>query len=198
MNRLVAATGNKGKLNEIKCILKDFDLEVVSMYNAGVKNAIKETGRTFKENALLKAETVFEITGEMVMADDSGLEVDYLNGAPGVYSARFAGEGATDEENNSKLLKLLHGVSFKKRSARFVCCIAVFLSSKEYFTVSGKCEGYIGLKPRGDKGFGYDPLFFMPEYEMSMAEIGMTHKNVISHRGKALKKMVKKLKKIYD
>lgn len=194
MRKLVVASKNKGKLKEIEEILAGMPFEVVSMETAGIGNDIEETGSTFEENALIKAREIYEITKEMVMADDSGLEVDYLNGAPGVYSARFAGEGATDEQKNQKLLDLLRDVPFDKRKARFVCVIAVFFRNGEYFTVRGTCEGYIALKPEGKNGFGYDPLFYMPEYNMTTAQMEPEQKHMISHRGRALKLMVEKLK----
>lgn len=194
MRRFIVATKNKGKLEEIKEILRDFPYEVISMEEAGITVDIEETGTTFEENAMIKAEEIFRITGETVMADDSGLEVDYLNGAPGIYSSRFAGEGATDEDKNRKLLKLLEGVPFEKRTARFVCVIAVIFPDGQRFTVRGTCDGYIGFEPVGDNGFGYDPLFYVPEYNMTTAQMEPGLKNKISHRGKALAKMVEELK----
>ena len=194
MKRFIVATKNKGKLEEIKEILQDFPYEVISMEEAGIIKDIEETGNTFEENALVKAEEIFRATGEMVMADDSGLEVDYLDGAPGIYSSRFAGEGATDEDKNKKLLQLLEGVPFEKRSARFVCVIAVIFPDGQHFTVKGTCDGYIGFEPIGDNGFGYDPLFFLPEYNMTTAQMEPEQKNRISHRGRALVKMVEELR----
>lgn len=195
MKKFIAATKNKGKLHEIAEILSDFPFEVVSMESAGIEKDIEEYGKTFEENALIKAMEVHKMTGEMVMADDSGLEVDYLDGAPGIYSSRFAGEGATDEDKNNKLLKLLEGVPFEKRSARFVCVIAVAFSENNYFTVKGTCEGFIGLKPEGTNGFGYDPLFYIPEYKVTTAQMKSEDKHRISHRGKALRAMTEELKK---
>ncbi|HHV98792.1 MAG TPA: XTP/dITP diphosphatase [Clostridiaceae bacterium] len=194
MKRFIVATKNKGKLEEIKEILRDFPYEVISMEEAGITIDIEESGTTFEENAMIKAEAIFQATGEMVMADDSGLEVDYLDGAPGIYSSRFAGEGATDEEKNKKLLKLLEGVPFEKRSARFVCVIAVIFTDGQRFTVKGTCDGYIVFEPIGDNGFGYDPLFYVPEYKMTTAQMEPELKNSISHRGRALAKMVEELK----
>jgi len=194
MKRFIVATKNKGKLGEIKEILRDFPFEVISMEEAGITKDIEESGTTFEENAMIKAEEIFRATGEMVMADDSGLEVDYLGGAPGIYSSRFAGEGATDEEKNMKLLKLLEGVPFEKRSARFVCVIAVIFPDGQRFTVKGTCDGYIGFEPIGVNGFGYDPLFYLPEYNMTTAQLEPELKNRISHRGRALAKMVEELR----
>lgn len=195
MRKFLVATKNKGKLKEIEEILAGLPFEVVSMEQAGIDKDIEEYGTTFEENAMIKAKELYRLTGEMVMADDSGLEVDYLNGAPGIYSARFAGEGATDEDKNKKLLELLEGVPFEKRSARFVCVIAVVFPDGRSFTVKGTCDGYIGFAPQGTNGFGYDPLFFLPEYNMTTAQLDPDEKNKISHRGKALKAMVEKLKK---
>ena len=192
--RFVAATGNKGKLKEIKEILADFPLDVVSMGEAGIHDEIDETGKTFEENAVIKARYIAGLTNDIVIADDSGLEVDYLNGEPGIYSSRFAGEGASDEDKNSKLLRLLQGVPFEKRTGRFVCAVAVVFPDGRSFTVQGKCEGYIGEKPAGFNGFGYDPLFYVPGYEMTIAEMDTETKNSISHRGKALRMMVQELK----
>ena len=195
MRKFVVATKNNGKLKEISEILKDFPFEVISMEKIGILKDIEEYGTTFQENALIKAEEIYKLTGELVMADDSGIEVDYLDGAPGIYSARFAGIDATDEEKNNKLIKLLYGVEFERRTARFVCAIAVVLGEENYFTVKGVCEGYIGLEPKGINGFGYDPLFFIPEFNMTTAQMSSEDKHKISHRGKALRYMVEELKK---
>lgn len=193
MEKFIAATKNKGKLKEITGILADFPFRVVSMEQAAIYMDIEENGNTFEENALIKARNVSKATGEIVMADDSGLVVDYLNGAPGIYSARFAGDGATDEERNSKLLGLLEGIPFDKRTARFICAVAVVFPDGRFFTVEGSCEGYIGNRPSGENGFGYDPLFYIPEYGMTVAEMDSEIKNRISHRGRALRLMVDEL-----
>lgn len=196
MRKLIVATKNKGKMKEIEEILAGLPYEVVSMEDAGISQDIDEYGSTFEENALIKAKEIAEITGEMVMADDSGLEVDFLNGAPGIYSARYAGEGASDSDRNHKLLNALKDVPFEKRTARFVCAIAVVFPEGESFTVRGTCEGYIGFEPRGNHGFGYDPLFFIQEYHKTVAEMSSEQKNQISHRGSALRQMLKKLKEL--
>lgn len=196
MVRFIVATGNKGKLIEIREILKNYPFEVVSMSEAGIEIEIEETGCTFEENAVIKAKAISAVSNEIVMADDSGLEVDYLDGAPGVRSARFAGEGASDADKNNKLLGLLDGVPFEKRTARFVCVIAVVFPDGKWFTVRGSCEGYIGNKPAGTGGFGYDPLLFIPGYGMTIAEMDMETKNAISHRGNALRMMVAELERI--
>lgn len=195
MKKFIVATKNRGKLKEIKEILAKFPFEVLSMSDEGIEIDIEESGATFKENALIKAREVHNMTGEMVMADDSGLEVDYLDGAPGVYSARFAGEQSSDEEKNKKLLELLKDVPYEDRKARFVCVIAIILSNGEEFVVKGICEGYIGFKPEGKNGFGYDPLFIIPEFNMTTAQMKPEEKHKISHRGKALRLMAEQLKK---
>jgi XTP/dITP diphosphohydrolase len=195
MRRFIAATKNKAKLKEIKDILYEFPFKILSMEDVGIKKDIVENGSTFKENALIKASEIYKVTGETVMADDSGLEVDYLDGAPGVHSSRFAGEGKSDDEKSRKLLYLLKDVPFEKRTARFVCAIAVVFTDGRYFTVEGTCNGYIGLKPEGENGFGYDPIFYMPEYNMTTAQMKAEEKNKVSHRGKALNLMVEELKR---
>lgn len=194
MKKFIVATRNKGKLKEIEEILRGMNLEVISMEQAGIDEDIEEYGSTFEENALIKAREVHKITGELVMADDSGLEVDFLNGAPGIYSSRFAGEGASDADRNNKLLQLLENVPFENRKARFVCAIAVILPDGSHFTVRGTFEGYIGLEPIGENGFGYDPLFYVPEYDKTAAQLEPSQKHEISHRGKALKLMLSELK----
>lgn len=198
MRRFVIATKNRGKLKEIEEILEGLPFAVVSMEGVGITKDVEECGNSFEENAFIKAQEVYEACGEMVMADDSGLEVDYLDGAPGIYSSRFAGEGANDTDRNNKLLSLLKDVPFEKRKARFVCVIVVILSKQEYFTVKGTAEGYIGFEPKGDNGFGYDPLFFVPEYNMTSAQMKPSKKHEISHRGKALRMMLEELKKRLD
>ncbi len=195
MRKLIVATKNSGKLKEIREILGGLPYEVISMEDAGITDDIEETGSTFEENALIKAREINKKTGQMVMADDSGLEVDYLNGAPGIYSSRFAGEGATDEDKNNKLLELLKDVPVPNRTARFVCVIAVVFPDGTHFTVRGTCEGYIGHKPEGSNGFGYDPLFYIPRFNMTTAQMSSDKKHEISHRGKALRMMVEELKK---
>ncbi len=191
--RLIAATKNKGKLEEIAQIMAQLPYDIVPMAQAGVKESIEETGSTFEENALMKAMSVWEITGETVLADDSGLEVDYLDGAPGVHSARYAGEGATDKDKNNKLLDALSGVSADKRTARFVCAIAVVFPDGRSIIVRGTCEGMITFNEQGDYGFGYDPLFYIPEQGLTLAQIDSEQKNRLSHRGDALRKLAEML-----
>lgn len=191
----VVATRNEGKIKEIREIMKCFPFNIISMEQYGITGDIEETGTSFEENALIKATAVHKTSGGFVMADDSGLEVDFLNGSPGIYSSRFAGENASDKDRNDKLLKLMEGVPFEKRTARFVCAVAVVLPDGTYFTVRGTCEGYIAFEVKGDNGFGYDPLFYMPEYEKTVAQMPKEVKNSVSHRGKALKLMVEELGK---
>jgi XTP/dITP diphosphohydrolase len=193
--RLIAATRNKGKLEEIAQILKQFPFNVVSMTEAGVTDDIEETGSTFEENALIKAKKVWEATGksEIVLADDSGLEVDYLDGAPGVYSARYAGEGASDADRNRKLIEALSGVPADKRGARFVCAIAMIFPDGKDLIVRGTCEGMIAYEPAGSNGFGYDPLFYVPSIGATIAQMNAETKNGISHRGNALRLLAERL-----
>lgn len=195
MKRFIVATKNEGKLKEIRKVLEGMPFEVISMVQAGINDDIEENGKTFEENSYIKASYIARITGEIVMADDSGLEVDCIDGAPGIYSARFNGIGAKDIDNNNKLLTMMSNVPMEERSARFVSAICVVLPDGNNFTVRGTCEGYIGFDPKGDKGFGYDPLFYLPEFKKTMAEMNLDEKNKVSHRGKALKLMIEELKK---
>ncbi|HDD43290.1 MAG TPA: XTP/dITP diphosphatase [Candidatus Desulfofervidus auxilii] len=194
--KLVLATRNKGKIKEIKALLSDMSIEILSLSDFKNIPKIPETGKSFLENAINKAKTVAYLTGYWALADDSGLCVDYLNGAPGIYSARFAGENATDKENNEKLLRLLKDVSWEKRKAAFICIIALCNKEGKCITCEGKCEGIITFEPKGEYGFGYDPIFFVPAYKKTMAELPPEIKNRISHRAKALEKMKEILKKI--
>lgn len=194
MKRIIVATKNKGKINEIKEILGYHSFEVVSIEEAGIFCDIEEDGTTFEENALIKARQIFHKTHTIVIADDSGLEVDYLNGAPGIYSARFAGANASDSDRINHLLLHLQGVPLDKRSARFVCAIAAVLSEKDFFCVKGTCEGYINESPIGNNGFGYDPVFFIQEYGLTLAQMESSQKHKLSHRGKALIQMANILK----
>ena len=188
--KIIAATKNRGKLKEIAQLLSNLPYDVISMTEAGMTDEIDETGATFEENALIKARAVWKVTGETVLADDSGLEVDHLGGAPGVYSARYAGEGATDADRNKKLLSALSGVPADKRSARFVCSIALIFPDGRELVVRGTCEGYIADGPAGFNGFGYDPLFYVPEFGQTIAQMDHEIKNSISHRGNALRKIL--------
>ncbi len=189
MRRIIFATGNAGKLREIREIMADMDVEVVSMKEAGIRVDIEENGATFEENARIKAETIAAYTDDIVLADDSGLEVDYLNKEPGVYSARYMGEDTSYEIKNQAILERLAGVPKEKRTARFVCAIAAVLPDKQVLVTRETIEGYIGEKPAGINGFGYDPIFYVDEYKCSTAELSEEEKNAISHRGKALRAM---------
>lgn len=193
MKRIIFATGNAGKMKEIKEILKDIPYEVVSMKEAGVTADIVENGTTFEENALIKARTIAELTGELAMADDSGLEVDYLDKAPGIYSARFLGEDTSYEIKNQYLIEQLNGVEGKDRSARFVCAIACVWPDGTSKVCRATIEGELAKKPAGENGFGYDPIFYVPQFGKTTAELSLDEKNEISHRAKALREMKKEL-----
>jgi XTP/dITP diphosphohydrolase len=195
MRNIIVATKNKGKYHEIKGILTDMPFNVLSMEDMNLDIDIVENGNTFEENSLIKAREVCKLTGDIVIADDSGLEIAYLNGRPGIHSSRFGGENTTDEERNRKLLTILEKVPFEKRKARFVCVIAVVYPEGNYFTVKGTCDGYIDFEPKGKNGFGYDPIFYVPEYDMTTAQMEPKEKHKISHRGKALKLMIEELKR---
>ncbi len=194
MKKIIFATGNAGKMKEIREILKDMDAEVLSMKEAEVDVEIVEDGKTFEENAVIKAKTVCELTGEIALADDSGLEIDYLNKEPGVYSARYMGEDTSYKIKNANLIERLEGVPLEKRTARFVCAIAAAFPDGTIKTVRATMEGYIGYEEKGENGFGYDPIFYLPEYGCSSAELSMEEKNKISHRGKALRAIKEELK----
>lgn len=189
MRRLIFATGNEHKMVEIREILGELPVEILSMKDVGIKADIVENGNTFEENALIKAKEVCKLAGEMVLADDSGLEIDYLNGEPGIYSARYMGEDTSYRIKNQNLIDRLEGVPDEKRTARFVCAIAAAFPDGRSFVVRGTVEGIIGYEERGANGFGYDPIFYLPERGVSTAEIPPEEKNSISHRGNALRKM---------
>lgn len=195
MSRIIFATGNAGKMREIKEILADMNMEILSMKEAGISADIKEDGTTFEENAVIKAKAIAELTNDIVLADDSGLEVDYLNKEPGIYSARYMGEDTSYTIKNQAIIDRLDGVPKEKRTARFVCAIAAVLPDGEVLTTRGTIEGYIGTKSAGVNGFGYDPIFYVDEYGCSTAELSEEQKNEISHRGKALRAMKEQLLK---
>ncbi|HHW67074.1 MAG: XTP/dITP diphosphohydrolase [Epulopiscium sp.] len=195
MRRIIFATKNKGKILEINEIMKDLNIEVVSMEEAGINIDVVEDGTTFEENAIIKVKEIMKITDDIVMADDSGLEIDFLNKAPGVYSARFEGENTPYDIKNKKILDMLSGVPDEKRTARFVCVIAAGFPDGEIITTKGTVEGRIGYEIKGENGFGYDPIFYVPEYDMTTAQMPRDLKNKISHRGKALEQMKRELKK---
>lgn len=187
MKKVIFATGNEGKMKEIREILGDLDIELLSLKDAGIQADIVEDGKTFEENAQIKARTICDLTGEIVLADDSGLEIDYLNKEPGIYSARYMGEDTSYRIKNANLIQRLEGVPDEKRTARFVCAIAAAFPDGSVKTVRAAMEGRIGYEERGENGFGYDPIFYLPEYGCSSAELSMEEKNKISHRGKALR-----------
>jgi XTP/dITP diphosphohydrolase len=191
--RLIVATGNEDKVREIDEILEGTGFEAVSMKQAGFNPDIVEDGKTFEENALIKASAVHSLCGEYVMADDSGICIDALDGAPGIYSARFCGENSTYEEKFKKIFEMLADVPEEKRTAKFVCAIAVVRPDGSSFTVRGEVEGVLHEEPKGENGFGYDPIFYVPEFGMTTAQMDPEVKNSISHRGRALRAMVEKL-----
>lgn len=189
MNKLIFATSNQGKMKEIREILKDLDVEVLSLKEAGIETDIVEDGKTFEENALIKARTIRDLTGYMVLADDSGLEVDALNKEPGIYSARYMGEDTSYDIKNKNIIERLDGLAGDERSARFVCVIAAAFPDGTEETRRGTIEGQIGFEIAGENGFGYDPIFYIPEFGCTTAELSPEQKNEVSHRGKALRKM---------
>ena len=191
MDKLVFATTNEGKVKEIKEILKDFPIEVVSMKEMGITADIEENGATFEENSLIKARALVKLTGLPALADDSGLEVDYLNGEPGIYSARYLGRDTDYDYKNNYIIDKLSGAKGEERSARFVCVISLVLPDGREFVERGVVEGLIGYEQKGENGFGYDPIFYLPEYGKTSAELPPEEKNRISHRGKALTAMKK-------
>lgn len=194
MKRIIFATGNADKMKEIREILADLPVEILSMKEAGIHADIIEDGKTFAENAVIKAKAISELTGEVVLADDSGLEIDYLNKEPGIYSARYMGEDTSYRVKNANLIQRLEGVPDEKRTARFVCAIAAAFPDGTVLTTEGTVEGIIGYEERGANGFGYDPIFFVPEFGCTTAELSEEQKNEISHRGKALRKMSAELR----
>lgn len=193
--KIIFATGNAGKMREIRDILGDMDVEVMSMKEAGIDIDIVEDGASFEENAVIKAKAVAACTDAVVLADDSGLEIDYLNREPGIYSARYLGEDTPYSVKNQKLLERMEGVPEEKRTARFVCAIAAVMPDGEVVTTLGTVEGRVGYQAAGENGFGYDPIFYMPEYGCTTAQFTEEQKNRISHRGKALEAMKCELKK---
>ena len=198
---LLFGTTNRGKLDEVQSYLKRLPLKTLALSSLGTWPAVVEDGATYEDNALKKARTLAEYSGYLTLADDSGLEVDTLNGAPGIYSARYCGEEGNDEKNNEKLLEELKRVAEEKRSARFVCVLALCApkshGGKEW-TVRESCEGRIAFSPKGYNGFGYDPIFFYPQLGKTFGEIDRETKTTVSHRGKALKKLTQLLPRVID
>ena len=193
MKQIILATKNKNKLVEVKAVLGK-DYEVLSMEDIGIDVDVEENGTTFEENAAIKAEAICKICGKPVMADDSGLEIDYLDKKPGVLSARFLGHDTSYDIKNAKILEMLEGVPEEKRTARFVCSIAVAFPDRETVVVRDTIEGIIGYESAGDNGFGYDPIFYFPLLGKTFAELSPEEKNSYSHRGEAIKLLVKYLK----
>ena len=187
MTRIVVATGNQGKLREIKEIFGQDMYDVVSMKECGIESDPEETGATFEENALIKCRAVAKLADALILADDSGLEVDALNKEPGIYSSRYMGEDTSYYVKNKNILERMEGIPDEKRTARFVCAMAALLPSGEEVVVRGTMEGRIGYEIKGENGFGYDPIFYLPQYGMTSAEITPEEKNAISHRGQAIR-----------
>ena len=190
MKEIVVATQNKHKIEEINKITKDFGFTLTYGKEAGIEGVeVVEDGETFEENSFKKANEIMKLTGKITIADDSGLMVDYLDGAPGVYSARFAGEDANDDDNNKKLIKLLEGVPYEKRTARYVSVITLVTPDGKKLVARGEVEGHIATEPSGNGGFGYDPYFIPEGYDKTFGNFTMEDKNKISHRGRALEKL---------
>lgn len=195
IEKIIFATGNEGKMREVRMILGDLGIQVISMKEAGVTAEADENGTTFEENAIIKAKEIMEKTGEIVLADDSGLEVDALGGEPGIYSARYMGYDTSYHIKNNSLIERLEGKTGEERSARFVCAIAACFPDGRVLTTRGTMEGQIGYEEKGENGFGYDPIFYLPEYQCYSAELPLEEKNKLSHRGKALRLMKEALQR---
>ncbi len=187
--RIVFATSNEGKMREIRMIMADLGIEILSMKEAGITADIVEDGTTFEENAIIKAKAISAICDDIVLADDSGLEIDYLNKEPGIYSARYMGEDTPYSVKNQNLIERLNGVEDSKRTARFVCVIAAAFPDGAVKTTKATIEGIIGHEPAGENGFGYDPIVYVPEFGKTTAQLTPEEKNKVSHRGKALELM---------
>lgn len=198
MKRLIFATGNEGKMKEVRMILADLGVEILSLKEAGIDVDVEENGTTFEENAAIKAKEISKLTGEIVLADDSGLEVDALNKEPGIYSARYMGYDTSYHIKNQNLIDRLEGKEGDERSARFVCAIAAAFPDGRVLITRGTMEGQIGYEERGTNGFGYDPILYLPEYGCCSAELSLEEKNKISHRGEALRLMKEELRKVQE
>ena len=192
--KIIFATSNQGKMDEIRMIMKDCPLPIVSLKEAGIDADIEENGKTFEENAIIKAETIMKLTGCLTLADDSGLEVDYINKEPGVLSARYLGYDTPYDIKNQSIIDRLKDAKGEERSARFVCAIAASFPDGTNITTRGTIEGRIGYEEVGDNGFGYDPIMYVPEYDRTTAQMDSEFKNKISHRGKALRQMWEEIK----
>lgn len=193
MKKIIFASNNEGKIKEVKQICSDMNVEIISMKEAGIELDIEENGTTFEENALIKAKAIMKVTGQITIADDSGLEVDYLGGEPGVYSARYMGHDTPYDIKNQAIIDRLKGVEEKDRTARFVCAMAAVFPDGRHFTTRGTMEGIIGYEIKGSNGFGYDPIVYLPQYQKTSAELSPEEKNKISHRGEALEKLKNQL-----
>ena len=193
IEKMIFATGNEGKMREVRMILGDLGAEILSLKEAGTQAEAEENGTTFEENAVIKAKEIMEKTGALVLADDSGLEVDALNGEPGIYSARYMGHETSYHIKNKNLIERLEGKTGEERSARFVCAIAACFPDGRVLTTRGTMEGQIGYEEKGENGFGYDPIFYLPEYQCYSGELPLEEKNKLSHRGKALRLMKEQL-----
>jgi len=187
MIEILIATNNLGKVKEIKDILDSPEIKILNMKDFPPLPKIEEDGKTYQENAFKKARKISEYTGKICLADDSGLEIDYLKGKPGIYSSRW---GNSDEERIKKVLKLIENVPINKRNAKFVCAVVLVFPNGKIYMVKEECKGSITFKPKGEHGFGYDPIFLVPEYDKTFAELGDKIKNQISHRGKAMRRMI--------
>lgn len=194
-NIIILATNNKSKVKEISEMMSGSDITFVSLADAGINVEVEETGTTFEENALLKAREICKLSGKPTISDDSGLEIDALDGAPGIYSSRFMGEDTSYDIKNNALIEKLENVVDPDRTARFRCCMALVLPDGREFVTEGTMEGIIAREPKGINGFGYDPILFIPEYNRTSAELSSEEKNNISHRGEALRKMIEVIKK---
>ena len=193
IEKMIFATGNEGKMRPVRMILGDLGAEILSLKEAGIQAEAEENGTTFEENAVIKAKEIMEKTGALVLADDSGLEVDALNGEPGIYSARYMGHETSYHIKNKNLIERLEGKTGEERSARFVCAIAACFPDGRVLTTRGTMEGQIGYEEKGENGFGYDPIFYLPEYQCYSGELPLEEKNKLSHRGKALRLMKEQL-----
>lgn len=198
IDRIIFATGNEGKMKEVRMILEDLDIEVVSQKEAGITADIEENGNTFEENAVLKATGIMKLSGSIVLADDSGLEVDALDKEPGVHSARYMGYDTSYHIKNRNIIDRLEGKEGAERSARFVCAIAAALPDGRTFVTRGTMEGEIGYEEKGENGFGYDPIFYLPEYGCYSGELPLEVKNGLSHRGKALRLMKDEIRRLKE
>ena len=198
MDKIIFATGNEGKMKEVRMILEDLGLPVLSLKDAGITAAVEENGTTFEENAQIKAKAIMEMTGALVLADDSGLEVDALDKEPGIYSARYMGHDTSYHIKNQNIIDRLEGKVGEERSARFVCAIAAAFPDGRVLITRGTMEGQIGYEEKGENGFGYDPIFYLPEYQCYSAELSLEEKNKLSHRGKALRLMKERLHESFN